>query len=247
MIDERLLFGYPVEFKDVCLIYPPKNKDIVALGYDNFWKLVSYLTVSYEDLYDVARERARKQRTEIDLASIPTPWENLWYAINNEAESVIVKNAIYLFTKQKIFFLKEKKEIIIGPIEEHRSINETNFFDFQNMIRTSIGIKKVDPPNLKMHPKIREMKAKQRERDRVKAKQNSSKCSYSSILLACCCMNMGIDLENILEKTYVITSLLYKIGCKKEKYEIDVLSILHGADSKKIKIEPWRDIDKDDY
>ena len=248
MLDERLVFGMPIEFQDVCLIYPPTNKDIITLGYDNFWKLVGVLIVSYEDLYDVARERARNNNTQIDLKSIPMPWNNLWHGIdNNPKDAIVIKNALFLFTKQKVLFLKEKREIVVGPIEEHRVINESNFFDFQNAIRTSIGVKKVDPPNLKMHPKLREMKAKQRERDRVKAKQNASKTSFTSVLLSCCCMNIGITVENILEKTYVLTSLLYKIGCKKEKYMVDILSILHGADAKKVKLEPWRDIDKDDY
>lgn len=61
MINERILFGYPIEFNDVCLIYPPKNGEIIQLGYDNFWRLVSYLTVTYEDLYDVNRENQKKK------------------------------------------------------------------------------------------------------------------------------------------------------------------------------------------
>lgn len=246
MINERILFGYPIEFNDVCLIYPPKNGEIIQLGYDNFWRLVSYLTVTYEDLYDVNREKSKKENIPMTSLKIPTPWENLWNAIKNERESILIKTALSFFTKQPILFLEGRKEIIIGPVEEHRSINDTNFFDFQNEIRTSIGMKKIDPPNLKMHPKLAEMKAKQRERDRVKAKQNSKNFSYSNLLLCCCCMNIGVNLDNILDKTYALTSILYRIGSKKEKYDTDVLSLLHGADAKKIKIEPWKENLDDD-
>ena len=34
MCDGRVLFGYPLEFSDICFIYPPTYDDIVRKGYD---------------------------------------------------------------------------------------------------------------------------------------------------------------------------------------------------------------------
>lgn len=245
MIDERFLFGVPVDFNDVCLIYAPTNKDIISFGYNNFWELISPLLISYEDLYDAARMKARKEDRSIDEYKILTPWENLWHNIEQSNLQMALKMAIKLFTKEDSTFLVDQRIIIIGPVEERRIINEENYFDFQNIIRSSVGLKQATPPNLKMHPKLREMKAKQRERDRVKAKQEGKNFSFSAMLLNCCCLNVGLNLDNILDRTYVVTSELYKMGSKKEKYEIDILSLIHGADSKNVKLESWREMSDD--
>ena len=70
--------------------------------------------------------------------------------------------------------------IVIGEINEVvknvKNLNdlvlltEKEFFDFQNLIRESVGKKPVEPPNPNEHPKIKEMKRKARYRDRVKEK-----------------------------------------------------------------------------
>ena len=36
MCDGRVLFGYPLEFSDICFIYPPTYDDIVRKGYDKY-------------------------------------------------------------------------------------------------------------------------------------------------------------------------------------------------------------------
>lgn len=248
MISERILFGYPIEFKDVCFIYPAKNEDIIAIGYDNFWQLYSLLTTSYEDLYDLCREKAKKNHSKVNPKEVPMPWDNLWNIIEDKESNgaALLKMAFELFTKDSVMFLPKIKEIIIGPIEEHRAINSTNFFDFQNAIRSSIGQKEVEPPNLKMHPKMMEMKAKSRERDRVKAKQESGNFSFANLLLSICVMNIGINIDNILKQTYAMTFTLYKIGNKKEKFDIDIRSLIAGADPKKVKLKQWNIDDDDD-
>ena len=249
MISERILFGFPIIFNDVCLIYPIKNKDIIEIGgYETFWQLFSLLTISYDDLYDICREKAKKEKKKLEIKDVPMPWDNLWSIIldkqSNGAEQI--KIALQLFVKDDILFLPELKEIIIGPIEEHRAINDTNFFDFQNAIRTSIGQKEVKPPDLKMHPKLREMKAKARERDRIKAKQEGGNFSFANLLLCACAMNIGINIDNVLEQTYAMLFTLYKIGNKKEKFDIDIRSLIAGADPKKVKLKQWNIEDDDD-
>ena len=124
MIDERFLFGVPVEFNDICLIYAPTNKDIISFGYNNFWELISPLLISYEDLYDAARMKARKEERSIDEYKILTPWENLWHNIEQSNLQMAVKMAIKIFTKEDTTFLVDQKMIVIGPVEERRIINE---------------------------------------------------------------------------------------------------------------------------
>lgn len=247
MINERILFGFPIEFKDICFVYPIKNEDIISIGYNNFWTLYSLVTTSFEDLYDLCREKAKKEKKKLDIKNIPMPWDNLWNLIEESKESSsLIKTALELFVKSEVYFLPNIREIIVGPLEEHRAINSNNFFDFQNIIRSSVGQKEILPPDLKMHPKKMEMKAKARERDRIKAKQESGNFSFGNLLLNVCAMNVGINVDNILNQTYCLTTSLYKIGSKKEKFDIDIRSIIAGADPKKVKLKQWTIDDDDD-
>lgn len=82
------------------------------------------------------------------------------------------------------------------------------------------------------------MKAKARYRDAIKRK-NGVGLNLSSSLVAICLMNTGINLLNIGELTYASVSMLIRMYQQKEKYNIDIDSLLSGADSKKIKPEYW--------
>ena len=86
------------------------------------------------------------------------------------------------------------------------------------------------------------MKAKARLRDRVKAKQKG--ISLATTLVAICCMNLGLNPLNIGEISYASVFALMNMMQQKEKYEIDVQSMLAGA--KDVKLKYWiRDFDKD--
>jgi hypothetical protein len=58
----------------------------------------------------------------------------------------------------------------IKTLEDIVMLKEEDFFDFQNAIRECAGKKTVEPPIPDEHPKIKEIKRKARQRDRLKAK-----------------------------------------------------------------------------
>jgi hypothetical protein len=121
-------------------------------------------------------------------------------------------------------------------------LTEEEFFDFQNAIRECIGKKTVEPYNPNEHPKVREMKRKARYRDRVKAKnaaKNKDGISLFTTLVSICCMGLGITPLNIGEMSYVAVEAILRKYQEKEKYELDIDSLLAGADSKKIKPQYW--------
>lgn len=238
MSKESVFLCFPEDFQNKFLIYPPKIKEVVTNRKFNQYRQL--LTFSQEELDD---EFLKKKETA------PTPLEfllsNSYY--NKEFEQ-IAKDAFYLFTRQKVTFLYDKKRILIGKVSEElkrvRSLNElvfldeTNFFDFQNKIRESLGEKPIEPPNPNEHPKIRRMKAKARYRDRIKAKQGSG-INLLASLASICCMGIGITPLNIGEMSYASIGILMDTYQNKEKYEIDIASIQAGADSKKINPKYW--------
>ena len=84
------------------------------------------------------------------------------------------------------------------------------------------------------------MKAKARERDRIKAKKGAANgISIETCLVAICCMGIGLTPLNIGEMSYAAINPLMQMSQEKEKYDIDIRSLLAGADSKKIKPKYW--------
>lgn len=244
MTDLASFVGVPVDFNHKCLIYPPKVKDVV--GNPNFGKYLRILTMTQEELQDeFGRKLQEGQR-------IPTPYEFLLAnCYSSEEFKRIASDAFFFFTKMKPSFLIDQKKIVFGDFQKYiieglapdkwPMLNEDEFFDFQNSIRASIGGKVIDKPtpiDPNEDPRITRMKALARYRDRIKAKQGvKGGISFYSSLVAICCMGLGITPLNIGEMSYASIAPITKAYQEKEKYDIDVRSLLAG--SKKAHPKYW--------
>lgn len=245
MSKENFFICEPVQFKPGINIYPPKVKDVIS---EQFFGVYSrLLTYSQEEIEDEFIEVGS------ELTNYPTPIEFLLNnAYHHKDYEKRCKEAFYFFIHEEVSFLYDQKAILIGDIEnvliKANSIEdlillkEEDFFDFQNLIRESMGKKRVEPPNPNEHPKIKEMKRKARYRDKIKAK-NAAKSkdgvSLFTTLVSICCMGLGITPLNIGEMSYVAINAILKKYQEKEKYQLDIDSLLAGADSKKVKPEYW--------
>ena len=243
MSKELFFIGAPAQFKAGILIYPPTLNDVVSnLNYSNFVRVLTYSQEEIEDIFV-------KEKKE--LKDLPTPIEFLLNnSYHNQDYARICKEAFKFFLRTEVEFLYDKKIILIGNLEEvikgMRSIEdlivitEAEFFDFQNLIRLACDQKTVEPPNPNEHPKIKAMKAKARYRDKVKAKQNAKNgITLFTTMASICCMGIGLTPLNIGEMSYVSMQAILNMYQNKEKYQIDIDSLLAGADSKKIKPKYW--------
>ena len=258
MTNPIVFIGEPLNFNNKFKIYPPTVREVVSNPlYAQFLKV---LTISQEDIQDELSEKNKKQQI-MEQQKAPTPFEFLLINSYHSAQfQEIAKLAFEFFIHEKISFYFEEKKIIIGDLEkvitEIKSVDdlifltEDEYFDFQNMIREACGdntIKPPEPVNPNEDPRITEMKAKARRRDRLKAKQkNGSGISITTCLVAICCMGIGITPLNIGEMSYAAIGPIMSMSQDKEKYDVDIRSLLAGADSKKIKPKYWiRNSDKD--
>ena len=237
MINVGFVFGYPSEFNNLCLIYPPKVKDV--LGNKDYFIYFKLLTLSQEEIED------EYVKNKIDFKKLLTPFEYLMNnAYNNEQFRTAVEQAFFFFLHEPITLLFEQKQIVIGDLKsiqsvEHlRILNEGDYFDFQNMVREACGMERIKPANPNEDPRIKALKAKARYRDQVKAKQGKG-LNLKTTLTAICCMGLGINPLNIGELSYAAIPTLIAMYQEKEKYELDIRSILAGADSKKVKPKYW--------
>ena len=236
MSDINFLFGYPVEFKNLCMVYPPKVRDTFN---NKFHMYAQILTISQEEIEDEYVEK------KMDISQLLTPFEYLLNAAYNDPEfKKYIEDAFLFFIHEPITFLFEQKEIVIGEIsdieklEDLRLLQEEDYFDFQNLIRQALGRDTVEPPNPDEDPRVKAIKAKARYRDKIKAKQGKG-ITLKTTLASICCMGIGITPLNIGELSYAIIPVILNTYQAKEKYSIDIDSLLAGADAKKVKPEYW--------
>ena len=240
MIDPSILIGEPLVFQGKLKIYPPRVKDVATNP--NFNIYLKTLTVTQEELRD-----------ELQMDNPPTAFEFLLAnCFQHEQVLQMTKQAFWLFCQMKAIFQFDKKRIVLIGADENEGkidldacvkIEEENFFDFQNTIRRAMGDKPLatpEPYDPDEDPRIRRIKEKARERDRIKAKQSGkSGISLSTCLTAICCMGIGLTPLNIGEMSYASVGEIMKVMQDKEKYDIDIRSLLAGADSKKVKPKYW--------
>lgn len=252
MIDEKIFLGFPIEFKDICQIYPPTVNDVC--GDKDFFIYQSLFTMTQEDLEDAYSKE--------NIDDIPTPFQYLMISCyQNEEMMEKVKDGFKKFVHEPVTIIPEIEMLLIGKEEEDidpdvdldnpRLITAENFFDFQNCIRIAMGENTVKPPETpdpNEDPRITRWKRKVREHDRiVKKKKNKNGPTFGTLLAAICCMGIGITPLNIGEISYACVQWLVAIEQQKEEYDINIRALLAGADSKKVKPKYWiKNIDKEE-
>ena len=241
MIDSNAFLGLPFWFQTICQIYPPRIKDILTeKNYPVYRKILFSTQEDIEDEY--AEQR-------LPMNEVPTPLEYLFMlAESDERIKKIAIESIEFFIKEPVLLLLENRMIIIGDLKESllnaksvrdlRVITKDNYFDFQNALRRAVGDKEVEPYNPNENPKVKYFKAKARLRDRVKAKSKDS-LTLGATLASICCMGIGITPLNVGELSQAAISVIMRYYQEKHKYDIDIESLIAGADSKKVKPQFW--------
>lgn len=243
---EKVFLGLPIEFRGLFKVYPPTVNQTLDIA--NFNKFLSLLTISQEDIEDQLFNM--DDEISIKEGQIPTPYQYLAKICESSQEYLdLVREGFEFFTHTELTFIPEKEFFLIGNLEEIlQNISSLEdlpiltpevYFEFQNVIRLVMGRDQVEPYDYNQHPRARRMKAKARYRDRIKAKQNAKTDSLINSLASICCMGIGLTPLNIGEMSYAAISTITAKYQKKEKYTLDIDSLLAGADSKKIKPKYW--------
>ena len=242
MINAKVFISLPVDFEGLCEVYPPSVGDV--LGLKNFQIYRSILTMTQEDIED---QIFKNQEIDPNV-TIPTPYDNLIdCCARDKGYKKLVEEAINYFTHKKVSVDVEERIIIIGDvntilslteISELPIIDENNFFAFQNIIRICLGEEPKEKDKLETNIRLRKMKAKARYRDRVNAKQGGG-ITLEDSMTSICCMGIGINPLNIREISYAAMNKLMSKFQQKERYDIDIRSLIAGADAKKVKPQYW--------
>ena len=245
MIDERILLGFPINFKDICQVYPPTVNDVV--GNKDFGIYQSLFTMTQEEL-----DKAFLQDERVNYA--PTPFQ---YLLINYHQDEKVKEKIHeaftFFIHESVTIVPEIEMLLIGKseeeldpnvdLEEPRLLTEENYFEFQNIIRQVVGVEMEKPPDHEeenLDPRIKRYKMKIKQSEEIlKKKKAKSAPTLGTLLTAICCMGIGLNPLNIGEISYACVHWLVSMEQQKEEYDIDIRALLAGADSKKVKPKYW--------
>jgi len=253
MIDEKILLGFPIDFKGICKVYPPTVNDVV--GNPDFGIYQSLFTMTQEEL-----DKAFLQ--DESVMQVPTPFHYLLinYYQSDELKEKI-EDAFRQFVHEPVTIVPEIEMLLIGKSEDEidpnvdlenpRLLTAENYFEFQNVIRKVMGIedvKPLDPEEENLDPRIKryKMKVKQSE-ELLKKKKAKNAPTLGTLLTAICCMGIGLNPLNIGEISYACVHWLIAMEQQKEEYDIDIRALLAGADSKKVKPKYWiKNIDKEE-
>lgn len=249
-ISSKTFLGLPINFNGI-KIYPPTVKEVVASP--ELIGQYSLLTQSDDDMYDRFH---RKRDSQGQPLEVPTPLMFLCstaYA-GPQANAQIV-DAFQSFIHEPVVILPESLQIYVGDLEKEllnikegedykpRILDESNFADFQNALRSVMGDKPVEKPDPNEHPRIREMKAKARYRDRIKAKREAQKQkngdapTLGTQLAAMCCMGLGLNPLNIGDISYASVKVLMTLFQQRDTYDKNYSAILAGA--KGVSLDSW--------
>lgn len=238
MTKEKAFLGLPIQYKNF-IIYPPLVKEIIGFDFLSIFRGLVLITA--EEIEDIWIEEKK------DLEQLPTPYEYLYvYYKGSEQIRNIIKEGFRLFLKTNIELLENS--LLIGDIEDLKDIKkvqdlkivfEEEYFDFQNILRTLLGMKEVEKPVLDENPRVKRIKRLARKREKIVAKVKGKGTTMANLFSAISCMNCGLNPLNVGEVTYASLLEILQTFQKKEKYELDIQSLFAGADSKKIKPEYW--------
>ena len=240
MIDSNAFLGLPIKFKSICKVYPPKIREI--LNDENYPVYRKIFLMSQEEIEDEFAEN------KLSMDNVPDPMNYLFQLAEDIRIKKIALDGFQFFLHEPVLLLADQQMIIIGDLKEDlthaksiddlRIIKKEDYFEFQNTLRRAIGEKEVEPYNPNENPRIKYFKAKARLRDRVKAKSKNN-LTLGSTLASICCMGLGITPLNVGELSQAAISVLMRYYQEKNKYDIDIQSLLAGADSKKVKPQFW--------
>lgn len=246
MIDANVFLALPVKFKDICEIYPPKVKEVVANP--ALLQIYKILTYTQEDIEDLLAEHKEAGIKVEGQTTTPTPLEFLLInSYSSEQFKKLVLDGLEAFLHEPVTLIYNEKLILIGKTEElaqitdfskFRYLSEESFFDFQNALRGVMGQAPVVPPDPDENMVVKKVKAAARRRERLKNKKSGG-TSLTTLLGAICCMGIGLTPLNIGEISYASIDIIVTLYQQKEKYQADLESLWAGANPKKVHPKYW--------
>lgn len=116
------MFGMPVIYQDICLVYSPSLKKIAAEGLDKFYQYISLLLIEKPKLEDEQVNKLLESLSDFEYLFL--------LAERDEKDRSLICSAFEFFCGEKVTFIKEPLGIVFGPPQEKRILTQETFFGF---------------------------------------------------------------------------------------------------------------------
>jgi hypothetical protein len=236
---EKLFFGAAINYNDICWIYPLKIKEIIGMGVNSYNEKISLLC---SDIGTIQKELKKEGVPIEDMCSSAFEYL-LLQAYVDRTFLVKLQEAFFTFIKEKVRFLFDEKEILIGDdFSERRVLNEDNFEDFQNILREQNRLPVPEPIPKNETPMARKFRLRREQVAEAKRRQAEKEGEIITLIdsiSTLMCLVPGTTEEEIKRMSiYQFKERLSRAQAR-YKYDLDIRMIAAGADPKKIKPKHW--------
>lgn len=235
--------GAPVFLDDICAVFPVTLRQIAEVGYDVF---LQYLQIMLME---------KPENKDAEIASSIEDLSTFQYFIlltNLDAEMCQkTKDAFRFFTREAAIFQLEPTQIVIGPIEEKRIIDENKFYELRKILKRmyfyeieidDVIIYENDDPRVKALKKQRILNRQRVAKAKAKQKKTDeeSDISFSDLVGSVAAGGCGgLHMGNIWDITYYAFQDQLKRMSWKEQFNINNRAALAGAKIDEKQLKHW--------
>lgn len=232
----ELLKGNPIIVGEyICLIYPINIGEIAKIGTQKFFRYLNLLTFSQEDVNEALKEMGINSEEQI------TPFQFIVMSSRFEDFSLEIKQAFSTFIREKVEILLDESVIAIGgETSEVRYLTEENFSQFQQILILQNNLEKS-----KNEDRLNKPSNAIAERIIQKIKKNQKKSTgddlveFADLVSCLAARGNGINIFNVWDLNYYSFNDQFQRVKMIEEYDMNVRSILAGADPKKVELKHW--------
>lgn len=235
----KLLAGDSFYIDGIGEIKPLTLNEIKNIGYTNYMRYLNLFTVNVEDFFNKENIPDNIKINIFDLI-INSGNQELINEFINALKIFIREEKIYLHIESNLIFLGE----IYDEINKNKIITRNNFEELIKIIKlqnylVNIDKDKYNPKNEKAKKIIEKLKKAKQAINKSKKNDDNENIDFADIVSAVSTKSNHINKKNIWNLTMYQLIDEYNRLNMIDQYDINIRSLLAGADSKKIKIKHW--------
>jgi len=230
----KLLSGMPIKIDNLCTLFPTTLKKIAETGVTIYNQYLSILCLETEDikkLYDIKEDIS------------PFDFITTYSYHNNEYEKIVIE-AFEFFIKEPVRFNRQGF-FYLGELDSQKYIDQNNYELFRKVIRKQNCLDYLEEEKaLVADEKTREILEKMKKAEEMVRKikngnQDGESLSLFDLVSILAGHGNNLNLSNIWDLTMFQFNDAFNRMKMLEEYTVNIQSLLHGADSKKIELVHW--------
>lgn len=225
----RTLANLPVIYKKVAIKPKPLN-EIIELGYEEYIRKLNIISLTVEDIIE---------GIDIDITMKLSMLE--FFMHSGDSDSLVeYLNTVSYFIESEVGLTPQMNELIISnelySFEDLEAI--IKIIKIQNCVVTERDddFKPLNENARKLREKMLE---RQRKLRKLKSDNEENSLRFLDLISILCSNANGISIHNVFELNFFQFSDQFNRMKMIDEYEVNIQALLHGADSKNIKLKHW--------